>query len=48
MTRTTSGTTTTRDPLELVNLANDRSRRNQLRELFGRLRSYESEELERI
>ena len=34
------------DPLELVNMANDRSRRGQLRELFGRMRAYEKEELE--
>ena len=36
------------DPLELVNMANDRSRRGQLRELFGRMRSYENEEMERL
>jgi arylsulfatase A-like enzyme len=33
------------DPLELVNLANDRSKRTQLRGLFERLREYESEEM---
>ncbi|HVC70622.1 MAG TPA: sulfatase-like hydrolase/transferase [Acidimicrobiales bacterium] len=33
------------DPLELVNNANDRSRRNELRDLFGRLRAYENEEM---
>jgi arylsulfatase A-like enzyme len=36
------------DPLELVNLANDRSRRHQLRDQFARLRTYESEEMERL
>ncbi len=34
------------DPLELVNLANDRSRRSELRGLFERLRAYEAEEME--
>jgi len=34
------------DPLELVNLANDRSRRSELRGLFERLRVYEAEEME--
>ena len=33
------------DPLELVNLANDRGKRRQLRDLFGRLRAYEDEEM---
>ncbi len=33
------------DPLELVNLANDRSRRAELRGLFERLRQYESDEM---
>ncbi|HEY7947814.1 MAG TPA: sulfatase-like hydrolase/transferase [Acidimicrobiales bacterium] len=33
------------DPLELVNMANDRSRRHELRDLFGRLRAYENEEM---
>jgi len=33
------------DPHELVNLANDRSRRSELRELFERLRAYESIEM---
>ena len=36
------------DPHELVNMANDRGRRQELRELFTRLRAYESEELERL
>ncbi len=37
------------DPLELVNLANDRSpTRAELRDLFGRLRAYESDEMERL
>ena len=35
------------DPLELVNLANDRGRRGQLREQFARLRTYETDEMER-
>jgi arylsulfatase A-like enzyme len=35
------------DPLELVNLANDRGRRGQLREIFERMRTYERDELER-
>jgi arylsulfatase len=35
------------DPLELVNMANDRSRRVQLREIFERMRTYERDELER-
>jgi arylsulfatase len=35
------------DPLELVNLANDRSRRGPLREIFERMRAYEHDELER-
>ena len=33
------------DPLELVNMANDRSRRNELRHVFARLRAYENEEM---
>jgi arylsulfatase A-like enzyme len=33
------------DPLELVNMANDRSRRRELREKFARLRAYEDEEM---
>ena len=33
------------DPLELVNLANDPSRRAELRELFERLRRYEAQEM---
>jgi len=33
------------DPLELVNLANDRARRTEVRELFERLRRYEALEL---
>jgi arylsulfatase len=33
------------DPLELVNMANDRSRRNELRDVFARMRAYENEEL---
>ena len=33
------------DPHELVNLANDRARRTELRGLFERLRHYESEEM---
>jgi arylsulfatase A-like enzyme len=33
------------DPLELVNLANDRSRREELRALFERLRHYEAQEM---
>jgi arylsulfatase len=36
------------DPLELVNLAHDRGRRVELREVFERLRSYEAEELAAI
>src|SRR5579875_253081 len=36
------------DPLELVNLANDRSRRGELRQLFERLRTYEREELDAL
>lgn len=36
------------DPLELVNLAQDRGRRRELREHFERLRAYEREELEAI
>jgi arylsulfatase A-like enzyme len=36
---------TTEDPHELVNLANDRGRRTELRELFARLKSYETAEL---
>ena len=36
---------TAEDPHELVNLANDRGRRNDLRALFGRLLEYEAEEL---
>ena len=32
------------DPIEVVNLANDRSRRGELREQFERLRGYEAEE----
>ena len=36
---------TAEDPRELVNLANDRGRRNGLRELFRRLLEYEAEEL---
>jgi arylsulfatase A-like enzyme len=35
------------DPHELVNLANDRARREDLREQFGRLRDYERQEMER-
>ncbi len=31
------------DPLELVNLANDPSRRTELRDLYEQLRSYEKE-----
>jgi arylsulfatase A-like enzyme len=34
------------DPLELVNLANDRGQRGELRRQFDRLRTYEREELE--
>jgi len=33
------------DPLELVNVANDRSRRSELRGLFERLRQYEAQEM---
>ena len=33
------------DPLELINMANDRGRRQELRELFARLRAYEIEEM---
>ena len=33
------------DPLELVNLANDRARRGELRDLFERLRDYEAQEM---
>ena len=33
------------DPHELVNLANDRARRSELRELFARLLEYEAAEL---
>jgi arylsulfatase A-like enzyme len=33
------------DPLELVNLANDRNRRTELRALFERLREYEAKEM---
>ena len=33
------------DPHELVNLANDRARRTELRDLFERLRQYESDEM---
>jgi arylsulfatase A-like enzyme len=33
------------DPLELVNLAHDRARRSELRELFDRLRLYEAQEM---
>jgi arylsulfatase len=33
------------DPQELVNLANDRARRGELRDLFERLRRYETEEM---
>jgi arylsulfatase len=33
------------DPLELVNLANDRARRTELRALFERLREYEAQEM---
>ena len=36
---------TAEDPHELVNLANDRGRRSELRELFRRLLDYEAEEL---
>jgi len=36
------------DPLELDNMANDRGRRQELREQFGRLRAYENEEMERL
>ena len=36
---------TAEDPHELVNLANDRGRRNELRTLFRRLLDYEAEEL---
>jgi arylsulfatase len=36
------------DPFELVNMANDRGRRGQLRQHFARLRAYESEEMERL
>ncbi len=36
------------DPLELVNLANDRARRKELREVFERLRAYEAEELDAL
>lgn len=36
---------TDEDPHELVNLANDRGRRNELRDLYGRLQSYEADEL---
>ncbi len=34
------------DPLELVNLANDPTRRTELRGLFERLRAYEAQEME--
>ncbi len=33
------------DPFELVNLANDRARRTEVRELFERLRRYEAQEM---
>jgi arylsulfatase len=33
------------DPLELVNMANDRGRRQELREQFARLLAYENEEM---
>ena len=33
------------DPNELVNLANDRGRREELRDLYGRLLEYEAEEI---
>ncbi len=33
------------DPYELVNLANDRSRRRELREVYDRMRAYEAESL---
>ncbi|HLX88933.1 MAG TPA: hypothetical protein VKR22_10830, partial [Acidimicrobiales bacterium] len=33
------------DPLELVNLAHDRARRTELRDVYERLRAYEAEEL---
>jgi arylsulfatase A-like enzyme len=33
------------DPLELVNMANDRGHRQELREQFARLRAYEIEEM---
>jgi arylsulfatase A-like enzyme len=36
------------DPHELINMANDRSRRQQLRDQFQRLLSYESDEMERL
>ena len=36
------------DPFELVNFANDRTRRGELRELFARLRDYEAEELDAL
>ena len=36
---------TAEDPHELVNLANDRGRRRELRALFGRLLDYEAQEL---
>jgi hypothetical protein len=36
------------DPLELVNLANDRTRRAELRSFFARLRDYEAEELDAL
>ena len=36
------------DPLELVNRANDRARRSELRDLYERLRSYEEAELEAL
>ena len=44
-TTTTSGTRPRRDPHELVNLANDRGRCNELRTLFRRLLDHEAEEL---
>jgi arylsulfatase A-like enzyme len=33
------------DPLELINMANDRSRRQELRDVYARLRAYENEEM---
>ena len=36
---------TAEDPNELVNLANDQGRRNELRALFRRLLDYEAKEL---